>query len=161
MIAPILAAAALAAGPDCATGAVEIPTWRGPSVAHQRQLLGEAEAFMADYARLLLAGDRAALAALYDPDGAILVRNGTRIEASQADIVERYRNPRWQPPASFSWPYLRYEVAGAETVVVIGEFTWGDGDGPPVTGTYHALLRREDGRLYIRIEDEWLLRSDR
>ena len=109
---------------------------------------------MAEYARLLLAGDRTAIAALYDPDGALLVLNGQRIEASPAEIVQRYGAERWQPPASFQWRNLHFEAAGPEAVAVLGEFIWGETNRPPVIGTYHALLRRGERGLVIRIEDE-------
>jgi ketosteroid isomerase-like protein len=150
----IVAAAALAAPGGCARGGHEIPSWSGPSVAHQLQLIREAEAFMANYARLLLAGDRAAIAALYDPDGAILVLNGRRTDADQAEIVRRYSAAQWRPPSSFRWHELHYEAVGPDAVSVLGGFEWGEGGGPPVAGSYHALLRRENGRLFIRIEDE-------
>jgi ketosteroid isomerase-like protein len=154
-----VALAAMAAA-GCAGRGAEIPTWRGPSLAHQLQIIREAEAFMADYARLLLSGDRAAIAALYDPDGAILVRNGQRIAASRADMVQRYARESWQPPVTFAWRNLHFEAVGADAVVVLGEFAWGAGDLPRI-GTYNALLRREEGRLFIRIEDEALLPNRR
>ena len=161
MRAALLAAAALAAAPGCTTAGMETPSWRGPSAAHQRQLLGEAEAFMADYARRLLAGDRAAIAALYDPDGAILLRNGRRIVASHADIARRYAGASWQPPARFEWRDLHFEAAGAEAVIVLGTFAWSEGEGPPAIGSYHALLRREADGLFIRIEDEAVAPAER
>ena len=150
----VVAAIVLAGVSGCGSRGAEIPSWRGPSFAHQYQLVREAEAFMADYARLLLTGDRGAIAALYDPDGAILIRNGRRTDASPADIAELYAEGRWQAPASFAWRELHYEAVGAEAVSVIGEFAWGSGVGPPAIGSYHALLRREDRRLAIRIENE-------
>ena len=152
-IVPILAAAMLA-GVGCTVRGEEIPSWRGPSFAHQLQLVRETEAFMADYARRLLAGDRAAIADLYDPDGAILVLNGRRIDADHSEIVRRYAGDGWQRPASFQWRDLHFEAVGPDAVVVLGHFAWGEGEAPPVIGTYHGLLRREDGRLFIRIEDE-------
>lgn len=153
LVSLILSVAALATVPGCATGR-EIPSWRGPSLAHQRQLVSEAEAFMADYARRLLVGDRAAIAALYDPDGTVLVRNGHRTNAEHADIVQRYASESWQPPAAFRWPDLHFEAVGPDAIAVLGSFVWGAADGTELVGAYHALLRREDGRLRIRIEDE-------
>ena len=146
-------AAASVAAPAQTVQAHELPTWAGPSLAHQRQLVREAETFMADYARLLLAGDRARIAALYDPDGAVLVRNGRRTMASRADIVAQYASESWQPPATFTWRNLYFAAAGPETVVVLGEFVWGEAESS-MTGTYHAILRRENGALVIWIEDE-------
>ena len=137
----------------CAASSVEAPSWRGPSLAHQQRLVADAEAFMAEYGRLLLAGDRAGIAALYDPDGAILVRGGRRIVATMDEIIARYRD-RWGPPQSFEWRDLHYEAAGPDAVVVLGKFAWGEGSGSPEIGLYNALLRRHQGRLVIRIEDE-------
>jgi hypothetical protein len=155
-----IAALSMLAGASCgAAQPVELPSWRGPSLAHQRQLLQEAQAFMDDYARRLLAGDRAAIAALYDPDGAILIRNGRRTRASHDELVQRYAGAGWRPPADFHWRDLHFEAAGPDSVVVLGEFEWRDASGPPVIGTYHALLRREEGRLFIHIEDETFARS--
>lgn len=116
---------------------------------------------MADYARLLLAGDRSGIAALYDPDGALLVRDGQRSLASHADIVQRYAGDSWQPPARFHWRDLHFEAAGPEAVAVLGTFVWEESAAPPLIGSYHALLRREEDRLVIRIEDEALDRSAR
>lgn len=159
-IVPILVAAALAAG-GCAARGQEIPSWRGPSFAHQLELVRSAEAFMDDYARRLLAGDRAGITALYDPDGAILVRNGERIYAEPAEIATRYGGEGWQPPRSFQWRDLHFEAVGAEAVAVLGSFAWGEGEGAAIIGSYHALLRREAGRLVIRIEDEALVAGPR
>ena len=159
-VVPLAAALAVMAAAGCAGRGAEIPSWRGPSLAHQLQIVRDAEAFMADYARLLRSGDRAAIAALYDPDGAILVRNGERIAASPADMVQRYARESWQPPVTFAWQNLHFEAVGAGAVVILGEFAWGGG-GSPQIGTYHALLRREEGRLFIRIEDEALLPNSR
>lgn len=161
-IAPLLAMlAALAATSGKASLRQELPSWRGPSFAHQQQLVREAQAFMEDYARRLRAGDRAAIAALYDPEGAILIRNGERTVASHAEIVQHYAGEGWRPPASFEWRDLHFEAAGAEAVVVLGTFVWGPAAGPSMTGTYHALLHRESGRLVIRIEDEAVARGGR
>lgn len=109
---------------------------------------------MADYARHLIAGDREAIVALYAPEGAVVVRAGQRTLVSRADIAARYANDRWQPPTTFTWRNLYITAAGPETVVVLGQFVWGEANGVRVTGTYHALLRRENGSLAIMIEDE-------
>ena len=118
------------------------------------RLVGEAEAFMAAYAEEIRRGDRAAIAARYFRTGAILIRGGRRQFATHADIVARYNRPAWSPPATFEWRDLHFEAVGSDAVVVIGKFAWGERQGPPGIGTYNALLRREDGELRIRIEDE-------
>ena len=147
-----LAAFVLLSAGGCATEAVESPSWRGPRLSHQQQLIREAEAFMAEYARRLRAGDRAWIAGLYHPDGAILVRSGRRTHATHPEIVARYRD-RWGPPASFDWRDLHFEAAGPDAVVVLGKFEWRDAQGT-FFGTYNALLARQGGELRIRIEDE-------
>ena len=147
----LLTALSLAAA-GCAT-AYETPSWRGSPV-HRQSLLNEAESFMARYAELIRAGDRAGIAALYDPDGAVLIRGGRRTLISYGDIVRRYARPEWQPPTRFEWRDLHYEAAGPDSVVVLGKFAWQNNEGPAEIGTYNALLRRSGERLLIRIEDE-------
>lgn len=153
-IAAFLAAIMLASAAEGAQHPPERPSWRGPSIDHQRQLVREAADLMDEYARRLRAGDRAGIAALYDPDGAVLVMNGQRIYADRPDIARRYADERWQAPTSFEWRTLHYEAVGPDAVVVLGEFAWSDAGGPPATGFYHGLLRRDGDRLFIRIEDE-------
>ena len=109
---------------------------------------------MANYARVLLAGDRAGIAALYDPDGAILVRNGRKEIVDSEQVAARYAGANWQPPARFTWPELHFEAVGPDSVVVLGTFAWGKADGSTIDGTYHSVLRRDGDRLVIRIEDE-------
>ena len=114
---------------------------------------------MAYYAQVLLAGDRAAIAALYDPDGAILVRNGRKEIVGPEQVAARYADADWQPPARFTWPELHYEAVGPDSVVVLGTFAWGNPDGSALNGTYHSILRRDGDRLVIRIEDEAVQRA--
>lgn len=109
---------------------------------------------MADYADRIRSGDRAGIAALYDPAGSILIRGGRRIVATREEMIRRYARPGWQPPVEFEWRELHFEPAGPDSVVVLGKFAWRGSDGPARIGTYNALLRRVDGRLVIRIEDE-------
>jgi len=109
---------------------------------------------MADYAERIRAGDRVGIAALYDPQGAILVRGGQRIVSTYAEVVQRYARQQWQPPARFEWRDLHYEAVGADAVIVLGKFAWHGAEGPALIGTYNALLRRQGDRLVIRIEDE-------
>jgi hypothetical protein len=110
---------------------------------------------MAGYATDLLAGNRAAIAARYDRSGAYLVGAGTKRFVPYDSIVAIYAAPRWSAPLSFEWQDLSYEVVGTDAAVVVGRFLWGlAGDKPPITMSYTALLRRQDGRLRIRVEDE-------
>lgn len=115
----------------------------------------EAEGFMARYAELLRAGDRAAIAALYHRDGAWRVGHGEKRMESRADIEAYYASPSWSPPARFEWRDLSYEWLSEDAVVVVGLFDWESGGGrPPVTYSYTGLLVRQDGELRIRLEDE-------
>lgn len=150
----LVAAALMAWGVPGAAQAPELPSWRGPDIDHQRQLIREAESFIDDYTDRLRAGDRAGLPAFYDPDGAILVLDGRRMTLDRAQIEQLYADQGWRPPASLEWPVRHYEAVGADAVVVLGDIIWVGEDGRRGHIAYHALLRREDGRLYIRIENE-------
>ena len=115
----------------------------------------EARTFMDGYARDLLAGDRAAIAARYDRSGAYFLGNGRKEFSPYDSIVAQYRGASWSPPVSFAWRDLSFEPAGPNAVVVAGQFVWGAAAGaPPMTVSYTSLLHRQDGALRIRLEDE-------
>lgn len=116
---------------------------------------------MEEYARELLAGDRAAIGARYDRTGAILVRDGRKSFVPHADIVARYAGTGWSPPAAFEWQDLSYEPAGPDAVVVVGRFLWTAAGAEPLLVSYNALLRRQNGELRIRVEDEARIRAQR
>ncbi len=123
--------------------------------ATPRGVADEARSFMDAYARDLLAGDRAAIAARYDSAGAYFVGNGLKEFAPYEAIRSRYAGAEWAPPRSFEWRDLSFEVAGPDAVVVTGLFTWGTCPGaPPLVLSYTGLLVRRGGRLRIRLEDE-------
>ena len=118
-------------------------------------LLDEARTFMDSYARDLRAGDRAAIAARYDRAGAFQVGMGRKQLKSHAEITAQYAAATWQPPASFAWRDLSYEALGPDAVLVVGRFEWGlRPQQPPMRFSYTGILRRRDGALRIRLEDE-------
>lgn len=118
-------------------------------------IVAEARAFMADYAEALRRGDRAGIAARYDPDGAWVLGDGRSEFETAARIASVYASDAWQPPAAFDWVDLGYEPAGPDAVVVLGRFAWTPRAGAaPMIFSYTALLRRRDGRLRIRLENE-------
>lgn len=120
-------------------------------------VVAEARAFMDAYARELLAGDRAAISARYDRTGTYFLGNGRKEFATYDSVVALYRAASWSPPASFSWRDLSFEPAGPDAVVVAGQFFWGaNAGGATLSMSYTALLRRQDGALRIRVEDESL-----
>jgi hypothetical protein len=124
----------------------------GPS---QAGVVEEARAFMDSYARDLLAGNRAAISARYDRGGAYFMGNGRKEFEPYDSIAARYGGPRWSPPATFEWRDLSFEPVGPDAVVVVGRFLWGRrGAAAPVALSYTGLLRRQDGVLRIRLEDE-------
>jgi hypothetical protein len=114
----------------------------------------EARAFMDAYARDLLAGNRAAIAARYDRRGAYMMGNGQKEFLPYDAIVARYQGPSWNPPASFEWRDLSFEPAGPDAVIVAGRFAWGRQGRAPMTLSYTGFLHRQDGVLRIRLEDE-------
>jgi hypothetical protein len=141
-------AAAIAAG-ACAAGG---PPAGAPS---QAGVVEEARAFMDGYARDLLAGNRAGISARYDRSGAYFLGNGRKEFEPYDSIAARYGGPQWSPPASFEWRDLSFEPVGPDAVVVAGRFLWGGRrGGAPVALSYTGLLRRQDGVLRIRLEDE-------
>ena len=118
-------------------------------------VVAEARAFMDAYARDLLAGDRAAIAARYDRSGAYILGNGRKDFLPYDSIVARYGGAGWSPPASFEWRDLSFEPVGVDAVVVAGRFLWGPrAPAAPLTVSYSALLHRQNGALRIRLEAE-------
>jgi hypothetical protein len=118
-------------------------------------VVAEARAFMADYAQALRQGDRAGIAARYDRTGAFHLGNGSKGFETYAAIQALYAGAEWQPPHRFEWRDLSYEPIGPDAVVIAGQFAWMPRDGAePLIYSYTALLRRQDGVLRIRLEDE-------
>jgi len=149
-IATLLAALALSA--NCASAA----QGSGAATAQQRSspIVREAEAFMAAYARELAAGDRAAIAARYDRQGAYLQGFAGDVYETHQKIAAFYAGPQWQPPRAFAWQNLRYEPVGPGAVLVVGRFVWTPSSGEPLTASYSALLVRQGRELRIRLEHE-------
>lgn len=117
-------------------------------------IAAEARAFMADYARDLLAGDRAAIAARYDPQGAWMVRAGQARFVAHARISQLYAGEDWQAPAAFEWRDLVFIPLGDDAVTVIGRFAWTSADQETGIVAYNAQFVRHEGGLRIRVEDE-------
>ena len=118
-------------------------------------LLDEARTFMESYARDLRTGDRAAIAARYDRAGVFRVGMGQKSLQSRAQIAAEYAASTWHPPTSFAWRDISYEVLGPEAVLVVGQFDWGlQPPQPAIRFSYTAVLRRREGGLRIRLEDE-------
>jgi len=144
--------------PLLALGLIAAPASAQPAtaVAAETPIVAEAKAFMVRYGEDLVQGNRAAVAARYDPSGAWHVGpTGAELESwNQIDL--RYRR-RWAPPSSFQWQGLAYEQVGPDTVLVVGGFHWWPlkkADAPPLVYSYTALLVRRGGELKIRLENE-------
>jgi len=114
----------------------------------------EARAFMESYARDLQAGAREAIIARYDRRGAYMVGNGRKQLLPVDSLRAIYTGAGWQPPATFTWRDLSYEVLGDDAVMVVGRFEWTDADGKTLPISYTGLLLRQDGQWRIRLEDE-------
>ncbi len=137
----------------CDRGPDRAATHSGASAS--ANVVEEARAFMDAYARDLLGGNRDAIVARYDRTGAYLLGNGHKEFSPYDSIAAQYRGASWQPPVSFAWRDLSFEPSGPDAVVVAGQFAWGAAAGAPsMTLSYTALLRRQDGVLRIRLEDE-------
>jgi hypothetical protein len=126
------------------------------TTAAEAAIVAEARTFMAKYAEDLWQGNRAAIAARYDPTGAWHVGPG-RAELESWDQINRRYRTRWAPPSSFQWRNLAYEPLGPDSVLVVGGFLWWPqkkADQPPLEYSYTGLLVRRDGQLRIRLENE-------
>jgi hypothetical protein len=132
--------------------AIHVQTPRTERAA-QDALVAQAQAFMQSYLTDLVEGRRDAIVARYDPRGAYIVGQGRKELMMTPAITARYQG-RWQPPASFAWRDLSYEVVGPDAVVVTGMFAWGVSAELKIPVSYTGLLLRRDGRLVIRLEDE-------
>jgi hypothetical protein len=124
-----------------------------PAADASASLVAEAQAFMDAYARALRDSDRADLAARYHPDGVYRMGEGRKRLLTPDAVHAIYHGP-WQPPNSFEWRDLSYEVVGPDAVAVMGLFLWGEDAGRQLLYSYTGLLLRRDGGLYIRVEDE-------
>jgi hypothetical protein len=122
-------------------------------LAHDPDPEAEARAFMESYARDLRAGAREAIVARYDARGAYRVGNGQKVLEPLDSIRAVYMGP-WQPPATFEWQDLSYEVLSDDAVMVVGRFEWTGADGKRLPLSYTGLLLRRDGQWRIRLEDE-------
>ncbi len=124
----------------------------GAAAAAEAPVIAEARAFMAAYGAELARGDRAAVAARYDRAGAFFLVGGGRDFSPHPQIVADYAQ-KWTPPKSFEWRDLHFDAVGKDAVVVNGRFMWGSERGVELY-TYTGFLRRQDGKLRIRLEDE-------
>ncbi len=120
-------------------------------------LVAEARAFREGYANDLRAADREAIAGRYDRNGVQMMFNGEGQAVAWDALAAQYRTG-WQPPAAFEWRNLAYVPAGPDAVAVNGHFLWTMAPGEaPVAFRYTSLLRRQDGVLRIRLEDESMM----
>lgn len=124
-----------------------------PEAVAEAAITVEARAFMAGYARDLLAGDRAAIAARYDRQGAWMVRAGRSRLFAHDSIARRYAED-WDAPSAFEWRDLVFIPSGEDAVTVVGRFVWTSSGEAPVLIAYHGQFVRQDGELRIRVEDE-------
>jgi hypothetical protein len=123
-------------------------------VQRDRDPEAEARAFMESYAQDLRSGAREAIVARYDRRGAYMVGNGRKELLPVESLRGIYTGADWQPPATFEWRDLSYEVLSDDAVMVVGRFEWTDAAGKMLPISYTGLLVRRDGEWRIRLEDE-------
>lgn len=124
-----------------------------PAAVADAAITAEARDFMAAYARDLLVGDRAAIAARYHRQGAWMVRAGQSRYFDHESITRLYAED-WNPPSAFEWRDLVFIPSGEDAVTVVGRFIWTATGEEPVLIAYHGQFVRQDGQLRIRVEDE-------
>lgn len=123
--------------------------------ASQGASVTEASAFMDAYARDLRLGSRAALVARYAAAGVRQIQPA-RVHEASLNELRRFYQDAWSPPRAFAWRDLKYDVLGADAVLVSGSFDWTIRSWlAPVGYQYVALLRREpDSGFRIALEAE-------
>lgn len=124
-----------------------------PAAVAEPAIAVDARAFMVGYARDLLAGDRAGIAARYDSGGAWMVHAGHARLFPHERIARLYAED-WSPPAAFEWRDLVFIPSGEDAVTVVGRFVWTSAGEEPALIAYHGQFVRQDGQLRIRVEDE-------
>lgn len=116
-------------------------------------LIAEAQRFMDGYADALRRGDPEEIVAHYDRDGVHEVRPASKRFTAHDALLPRYRAR--STPAFFEWRDLSYEVLAPDKVLVVGLFAWAQSRADePQLQSYVAVLRRQDGRLRVRLEAE-------
>lgn len=116
-------------------------------------LIAEAQRFMDGYADALRRGDPEEIVAHYDRDGVHEVRPASKRFTAHDALLPRYRDRN--TPAFFEWRDLSYEVLAPDKVLVVGMFAWAQSRADePQLQSYVAVLRRQDGRLRVRLEAE-------
>jgi histidine triad (HIT) family protein len=115
------------------------------------------EQFMANYARLMLAGDREAIIRLYASNGTLITGDGLDDFATLEQTAELYRN-HWTGPTAFAWQNLAYRRLDPGVVVVTGGFDWTSAEFPKgARFDYNAMLVLEDNKWRLRSETEFLV----
>jgi Nuclear transport factor 2 (NTF2) domain len=112
----------------------------------------EARRFMAAYASDLRGHDTVALANRYDRNGAYMILNGKKTFRSFEEINTVYKE-QWAGPTRFEWFGLTYTVTDEDSVLVMGQFNWGT-KSDTQRFSYTGLLKREQGKFHILLEDE-------
>ncbi len=118
------------------------------------------EQFMAEYAQLMLAGDREALIRLYAPNGTLVIGEEFDDYASLELTAEIYRD-HWVAPTAFAWRDLTYRHLHPQVVNITGGFDWTSPQFPQgARFNYSALLVRVENKWRIRSETEFLATED-
>lgn len=147
MRALVLTAALLVSAPAAAMAQ------SAPEAVAEPAIVVEARDFMAGYARDLLAGNHAGIAARYDRQGAWMVHAGQARLIPHDRITRRYAED-WTPPSAFEWRDLVFIPSGEDAVTVVGRFVWTSTGEAPALIAYHGQFVRQNGQLRIRVEDE-------
>ena len=134
------------------------PTFAAAQTA-EPAIVAEARSFMEGYARDMLGGDRPAIAARYDRDGAWMVHAGESRLVTHEAIARRYAE-QWSPPTAFEWRDLVFIPSGDDAVTVVGRFVWTSPGEAPLLLSYHGQFVREYGDLRILVEDEALVPAE-
>ncbi len=110
---------------------------------------------MADYGRLLLAGDREGIIGLYASRGTLVIVDRLNEMMSPARTAVFYRT-EWSPPTAFAWHELSCREMSPDVVIVTGAFDWTSERHPQGRRyNYSATVVREAAGWKIRSETEF------
>lgn len=155
----LIALLVFAGAGDAVAQDMAAPPAVSPQAEAEPAITREARSMMEAYAAALRAGDRAAIAGLYDRGGAWLFWEGNGGFQTHEAITRLYLE-QWQAPAAFAWRDLVFIPTGADSITVGGAFDWTSPGEAPQPAFYHGQLVRQDGQLRIRIEHEGRVAAD-
>jgi ketosteroid isomerase-like protein len=115
--------------------------------------VSEIQSFMSKYADELRQGDIAPIVDRYSRQGSYFLGNGAKRFRSYDSIRLSYQT-KWRAPSAFDWVDLSYDFLADDAVMVTGQFVWHKNANDSALYSYTGILKKEDGKWRIKLEDE-------